>query len=72
MIGIPDDKWGEVPIAVLTVRDGFALGADDVRTHLENRIARYKIPKRVEIVDGLPRTASGKIRKAELRKTYSV
>lgn len=72
VIGIPDDKWGEVPIAVLTVRDGFALGADDVRTHLENRIARYKIPKRVEIVDGLPRTASGKIRKAELRKTYSV
>lgn len=71
VIGIPDEKWGEVPIAVLTVREGFAIGLDDVRAHLENRIARYKIPKRVEVVDELPRTASGKIRKAELRQTYS-
>ena len=71
VIGVPDDKWGEVPVAVLTVRDGFSMDAADVQAHLENRIARYKIPKRVEIVDELPRTASGKIRKAELRKTYS-
>ncbi|MEO8908543.1 MAG: p-hydroxycinnamoyl-CoA synthetase, partial [Microbacteriaceae bacterium] len=71
VIGIPDEKWGEVPIAVLTVRDGFALNDDDVRAHLDKKIAKYKIPKRVEIVEALPRTGSGKIQKAELRKTYS-
>jgi fatty-acyl-CoA synthase len=70
IIGVPDEKWGEVPIAVLTVRDGYSLDAADIRSHLENRIAKYKIPKRVEIVDELPRTASGKVRKAELRRLY--
>jgi fatty-acyl-CoA synthase len=71
VIGVPDEKWGEVPRAVLTVRDGFAVTEEDVRAHLANRIARYKIPKSVVIVDSLPRTASGKIRKAELRKQFS-
>ncbi|MEO7124388.1 MAG: long-chain fatty acid--CoA ligase [Lacisediminihabitans sp.] len=71
VIGIPDDKWGEVPIAVVTIREGFALDGDTVRAHLDKKIAKYKIPKRVEIVETLPRTGSGKIQKAELRKTYS-
>ncbi|GAB3028976.1 long-chain fatty acid--CoA ligase [Parafrigoribacterium mesophilum] len=71
VIGMPDEKWGEVPRAVVTVRDGFGLAEDDVRRHLESRIARYKIPKSVVIVDELPRTASGKVRKAELRRMFS-
>jgi fatty-acyl-CoA synthase len=70
IIGVPDEKWGEVPIAIVTVRDGFTLEPDEVRNYLDGRIARYKIPKRVEIVAELPRTASGKIRKAELRRLY--
>ncbi|WP_349898668.1 acyl-CoA synthetase [Parafrigoribacterium soli] len=70
VIGVPDKKWGEVPIAVLTVREGYEIATEDIRAHLENRIARYKIPKRVEIVAELPRTASGKVRKAELRRIY--
>jgi len=70
IIGVPDDKWGEVPIAIVTVRDGFTLDPDEVRSYLDGRIARYKIPKRVEIVSELPRTASGKIRKADLRRLY--
>ena len=71
VIGVPDDKWGEVPRAIVTVRDGFQLTGDDVVNHLSGRVARYKIPKSVVIVDDLPRTASGKIRKADLRKQYS-
>jgi fatty-acyl-CoA synthase len=71
VIGVPDDKWGEVPRAIVTVRDGFGLAEDDVRRHLESRIAKYKIPKSVVIVDELPRTASGKIRKADLRRMFS-
>jgi len=70
IIGVPDEKWGEVPIAIVTVRDGFTLDPDEVRSYLDGRIARYKIPKRVEIVSELPRTASGKIRKADLRRLY--
>jgi fatty-acyl-CoA synthase len=71
VIGVPDEKWGEVPRAIVTLRDGFQLTGDDVINHLSGRVARYKIPKSVVIVDDLPRTASGKIRKADLRKQYS-
>ncbi|MDJ0351005.1 long-chain fatty acid--CoA ligase [Cryobacterium sp. PH29-G1] len=72
VIGIPDEKWGEVPCAVITVRDGFTLDADAIQMHLQDRLARYKVPKRVVIVAEMPRTASGKIRKAELRKAHAV
>ena len=66
VIGIPDDRWGEVPWAVVTVRDGAPVDTDTVRAHLEGRLARYKMPKHVVVVDELPRTASGKVRKADL------
>jgi len=72
VIGIPDEKWGEVPCAVVTVRGGFTLDAGDIQAHLEGRLARYKIPKRVVIVAEMPRTASGKIRKADLRQAHAV
>ena len=70
VIGVPDDQWGEVPWALVTVRDGAAVDTDLVRERLDGRIARYKIPKRVLTIDELPRTASGKVRKAELRSRY--
>ncbi|TFD59718.1 long-chain-fatty-acid--CoA ligase [Cryobacterium sp. Hh7] len=72
VIGVPDEKWGEVPCAVVTVRDGFTLEPDDIQTHLQGRLARYKIPKRVVIIAEMPRTASGKIRKADLRRVHAV
>ncbi|MCG2624760.1 long-chain fatty acid--CoA ligase [Arthrobacter sp. I2-34] len=71
VIGVPDEKWGEVPRAIVTVRNGYSLTEEEIRTQLQGRLARYKIPKSVVIVEELPRTASGKIRKAELRKQYS-
>ena len=71
VIGVPDDRWGEVPWAVLTVRPGTEIDTDAVRAHLDGTLARYKLPKRVEIVDELPRTASGKVRKADLRRRFS-
>ncbi|MEV4737496.1 long-chain fatty acid--CoA ligase [Microbacterium sp. LWO14-1.2] len=70
VIGVPDERWGEVPIAVLTVRDGFDITLDTIRGTLEGRVARYKLPTRVEIVGSLPRTASGKVRKHELRGLF--
>ncbi|MDX2376377.1 o-succinylbenzoate--CoA ligase [Microbacterium sp. LRZ72] len=70
VIGVPDDKWGESPWAVLTVRDGAEADTDAVRAHLDGKLARYKIPKNVVVVDELPRTASGKVRKADLRARF--
>jgi fatty-acyl-CoA synthase len=70
VIGVPDDRWGEVPWAVVTVRDDASVDTDAVRAHLYGRLARYKIPKNVVVVDELPRTASGKVRKADLRARY--
>ena len=67
LIGVPDEKWGEVPVAVVTVKPGASLSEDDVIAHLSGRLARYKIPKRVVFTDELARTASGKVRKADLR-----
>lgn len=71
VIGVPDDQWGEVPIAVVTTKDGSPATISDVKAHLAGTIARYKVPKRVITVDALPRTASGKVRKAALRAQFS-
>ncbi|MDV8148733.1 long-chain fatty acid--CoA ligase [Arthrobacter sp. B10-11] len=68
VIGVPDDKWGEVPRAVVLLREGAQLSEEQLRAHLDGRLARYKIPKSVVFVEEMPRTASGKIRKADLRK----
>jgi fatty-acyl-CoA synthase len=71
VIGVEDEKWGEVPQAVVTLREGTTLAPEDITSHLAGRIARYKIPKSVVFVDEMPRTASGKIRKAALRKSLA-
>lgn len=70
VVGVPDDKWGEVPLAVVVPAEGRSLTARDVTAHLDGRLARYKIPKSVEFVRELPRTASGKIRKADVRRQF--
>lgn len=70
VIGIPDDQWGEVPWAVVTVTGHAPVTTESVRESLSGRIARYKIPRHVVIVDELPRTASGKVRKADLRARF--
>jgi len=70
VVGIPDDQWGEVPWAIITVKDGVELDTETVRAHLDRKLARYKLPKNVVVVDELPRTASGKIRKADLRARF--
>jgi fatty-acyl-CoA synthase len=70
VFGVPDDRWGEVPWAAVTVRGGASVDTEAVRAHLEGRIARYKLPKQVVVVDELPRTASGKVRKADLRARF--
>jgi fatty-acyl-CoA synthase len=71
VVGIPDERWGETPWAVVTLRPGADLTTERLAEHLNGRIARYKIPKNVVVVDELPRTASGKVRKLDLRRRFS-
>ncbi|WP_396641060.1 long-chain fatty acid--CoA ligase [Microbacterium sp.] len=70
VIGVPDERWGEVPWAVVTMHDEAELDVAFVRESLDGKIARYKIPKNVVVVDELPRTASGKVRKPDLRQRF--
>ncbi|MFC5502469.1 long-chain fatty acid--CoA ligase [Lysinimonas soli] len=70
VIGVPHERWGEVPHAVITLAPGQSLDPGEMVAHLSSRLARYKVPKTIEIVDELPRTASGKVRKAVLRERY--
>src|SRR5437870_7152920 len=58
VIGVPDETWGEVPKAIVTLREGALLTEGEVRAHLDGRLARYKIPKSVVFVEEMPRTAS--------------
>ncbi|OBF75483.1 long-chain fatty acid--CoA ligase [Mycobacterium sp. 852002-51613_SCH5001154] len=69
VIGRSHDKWGEVPIAVAAVA-GEQLLLDELAEFLAERLARYKHPKALEIVDALPRNPAGKVLKTELRIRY--
>jgi fatty-acyl-CoA synthase len=70
VIGVPDETWGEVGRAVVIPADGHVVTHEIIAAHLEGRIARYKIPRSTVLVDDLPRTASGKVRKGELRERF--
>lgn len=72
VIGRPHEKWGEVPVAVVALsRADDPLTLEDLDAFLTDRLARYKHPKAVEIVDALPRNPSGKVLKTELRERFS-
>lgn len=70
VIGVPDEKWGEVPRAVVVPREGVRVDPDEVLASLAGRLAKYKIPKSVVLADELPRTASGKLLKSRVRNRY--
>jgi fatty-acyl-CoA synthase len=70
VIGVPDERWGVVGRAVVVAAPGTTLDAEVVRTQLRARLAAFKVPKHVELVDELPKTATGKVRKPDLRSRY--
>ena len=68
VIGAPDERWGEVGVAFIVVAPGASLSEDAVIGHCHGKIARFKIPARVVFTDELPRNATGKVLRRELRE----
>lgn len=69
-IGIPDDRWGEVAKAIVVAAPGVELSHDAVIAHCRSLLAGFKCPRSVDFVDQLPRNATGKVLKRELRQPY--
>ena len=70
VIGVPDDKWGELVLALVVPVPGAELTEDEVIAHTREHLAGYKCPKRVEFREVLDRTATGKLQKFKLREPY--
>jgi fatty-acyl-CoA synthase len=70
LVGVPDDRWGEVGVAAVIKRPGSHASEAELQAFCSSRLARYKIPRRVVFVDDFPRTALGKPQKADLRRRY--
>jgi fatty-acyl-CoA synthase len=66
VVGIADAHWGEVPVLALVARPGAAIDIDGLQKAFVAQLARFKHPRRIVILDALPKTALGKVRKAEL------
>lgn len=70
VIGLPDAKWGEVGLACVVLKKNAAATPDELLSHLQSRLARYKLPRQAVILDSLPISAAGKILKRELRDRF--
>ena len=70
VIGVPSDRWGETGLAVLAVEPEVSLDRQTVQQHCAERLAKFKVPADVAIVDALPRNATGKVLKRELRDRF--
>ena len=67
VVGVPDERWGEVGKAWIVARPGAVIDPEEIRAFCRERLAAYKVPKHVEVLDALPRNAAGKILKGRLR-----
>lgn len=72
VIGVPHPDFGEAVTAVVVPRPGAVLDESRLLAHLKTQLANYKVPKRVHVVDDLPRNAMGKVQKAHLRERFAV
>jgi len=70
VISVPDEKWGEVPKALVVLKPGAQAGETELIEFCRSRLAHYKCPHSVEFCESLPKTGTGKILKRELRKKY--
>jgi acyl-CoA synthetase (AMP-forming)/AMP-acid ligase II len=67
VVGRPDERWGEVPVAFVVLRAGQSATADELIAHCASQLAKYKVPKGITFLEALPRNPSGKVLKRDLR-----
>jgi len=73
VVSAPDEKWGEVPVAVVVRKPGSALTSEQLLEFLKMRLGRFKLPRMIEFSEEpLPKTGTGKIRKLILREKFWV
>ena len=70
VVPAPDEVWGEVPVALVVLKPGARLDAEELLAHCRERLAGFKLPRRVEFRDQLPKGGTGKVLKAELRELF--
>ena len=70
VIGIPDEKWGELVLALVVKSPGSSLSEGELIAYTKTKLAGYKCPKRIEFRDVLARTATGKLQKFKLREEF--
>ena len=70
MVAIPYEKWGERPLACVALKTGKKASAEELRTHLAGAFAKRQLPDRVEFLDELPHTSTGKFWKLRLREMF--
>ena len=70
VIAIPHEKWDERPLAIVVLKEGQEVTAEELLSHLEGDFAKWQLPDAVEFVDEIPRTATGKFLKMELREQF--
>ena len=71
VIGVPDEKWGERPLATVVVRAGSKVTAADLRTFLADRVPRWQVPERWSFISEVPKTSVGKFAKTKIRDAYA-
>ena len=72
VIGVPDDKWSERPMAVVVLKEGNVLPPEELKSFLSSSLAKWWIPERIEFIEAIPRTAVGKFNKIALRRQFGV
>jgi len=68
LIGVPDEKWGEVGLMVVVLEEGHTATEEELKAFCGEHLARFKIPKKVVFTDALPYSSYGKVMKAELKR----
>ncbi len=71
VVGIPDERWGERPLATVVLREGSSATPQSLREFLEGRLAHWQVPERWALIDEVPKTSVGKFDKKVLRKRYA-
>jgi fatty-acyl-CoA synthase len=71
VVGVPDDRWDERPLASVVLRPGATTGAEELREFISGRVARWQVPERWAFISEVPKTSVGKFSKATLRKQYA-